>query len=331
MRRTHRLIAAGFAASLALSAPTAALAVPAQADAELAARYLMAQADDHNVSTPGERADLVIALAAAGGQDRRATAEATVLATNSEEYVTDNAAAAKTLIALDAGCVDHSQLHDKLLAGMAEDGSVGSFPSAFGQSLVIIGLHRSGQEIPPIVVDRLKAWQTGADGSFEYEDFATGEPTFDADGTALAALALDLAGDEAASDRALSALESRQTEQGYWENYSPVNTTGLVADALESDGRDVAEAQAWLAGQQQADGGFPSALGSTDSDLMATTQAMFGVTGNGYTDAAVDCDADGPIIDTGYAPVDTSPLAALALGGLLTTAGAATVVVAGRR
>ncbi|WP_374929196.1 hypothetical protein [Kytococcus sedentarius] len=331
MRRTHRLIAAGFAASLALSAPTASLAAPAQADADLAAQYLVAQADDEGVATPGQRADLVIALAAAGGQDSRVTAEATLLAESSDEYVTDNAAAAKTLIALDAGCVDHAHLHDKLLAGMAEDGSVGSFPSAFGQSLVIIGLHRSGQDIPQVVVDRLKAWQTGADGSFEYEDFATGEPTFDADGTALAAMALDAAGDEAASDRALSALEARQTEQGYWENYSPVNTTGLVADALADDGRDVAEAQGWLAGQQQADGGFPSALGSTDSDVMATTQAMFGVTGNGYTDAAVDCGGDGPIIDTGYAPADNTPLAALAFGGLLTAAGAATVVVAGRR
>lgn len=352
MRQAHRLLAAGFAASIALSLPvsatTAAIAAPSasvEQSSQEAADYILANLiDGTHLATPGDTADGIIALAAAGGHDETVTAMGEWLKANSAQYTQDNGpAASKVLIALDAACVDHSHLHDAITAGKDGDGNVGAFPSAFNQSLVVMALVRSGQEVPADVLDALRAWQTAPDGGFEYDDFATGEKVYDVDGTAMAAMALDVAGDERNSDRALASLTAHQTSGGYWENFSPVNTTGLVVHALEVDDRDVSAAQTWLVGQQLTDGGFPNVLDGTSSNVMATIQGMQGVAGAGYTDADIDCGGGapepeptpepepeptpepepGPIVDTGVAQDTTGAYTAYAVSGLLLLSGGA--------
>lgn len=310
MRRTHRLIAAGFAASLALSLPVSAqafggpaaahpvLAAHHQSESHAAADWIVAQLDgaDH-FPAGGDTVDALVALAAAGNHDDVAKKMGAYLQNDpaAKGYAqVQPGAAAKVVIGLDAACMDTSAYDQLMLADMDAKGNLPGFASAFNHALVIIALERSGQEIPDVLVEKLKSWQTAPDGGFEYDDFMSGGKVYDVDGGAMGAMALKVAGEEAAADRALDSLRAHQETPGYWPNYSPVNSTGLVVHAMEIDDRDVTLAQSWMKTQQLSDGGFPASLDGDKSNVMATIQGMQAIAGAGYTNADLGCEPTQP-------------------------------------
>ena len=167
------------------------------------------------------------------------------------------------------------------------DGRIGPSTSAFSQSLGIIALQRAGATIPVTLLTNLLG-QQGDDGSFGFE-YPAGTFNADPDTTALGIQALNALGSLTPQvNAAIGWAEDEQTSDGYWEAYSPVDSTALLGSALAS-GDAVNAAKAWLATVQNSDGGFPNSLDEgTDSDVTATANALFLITGKSLLDVSLN-------------------------------------------
>jgi hypothetical protein len=169
------------------------------------------------------------------------------------------------------------------------DGRVGSSDSAFSQSLGIIALERADATIPVTLLTKLLSLQDDASGAFGYE-FPAGTFNGDPDTTAVGILALHAVGQlDPQLDKAVAWAQDNQTPGGYWENYSPVDSTGLVGSALKAVGKDATAAKAWLGTVQHSDGGFPNSLDDgTPSDLTATANALYLINGKSLLDVSLN-------------------------------------------
>lgn len=280
-------VALASTASLALLAP-AALAAPNDAEsAEAAAAYIAENLVPEEVGT-GVTADGVLALLAAGGHDEQVAELTDLLEEQAQDYAGAGGAGAGKLAlvaaatgrdATDFGGVD---LLAAITDSLAEDGACdASWPSAFGNSLCILGLDRNDADVPAELLASSYSFQDSETGAFGFQ--TEDGFTADTDSTGLMLAALSGVADD--RDAALSAAAARdylleaQTEDGYWEGYSPINSTGLVAPALETLGADIDTAVEWVAGQQLEDGGLPNVLDGETSDIMATNQGILPLTG----------------------------------------------------
>lgn len=212
----------------------------------------------------------------------------TYLADQANDYSQSSAyAAGKLAVFADAvgedplnfGGVD---LKERILAGAGSNGRLGSASDfSFGQALAMIGLKRAGTTPSDAMVDYLvgKQLASGAWG------FGT---TADPDTTALALVALSddvitpTAATKAAVTKALAWAASNKKSDGYWTNYSPVDSTALLASALQAHGVTVTDSLTSLRGQQVKDGGFPNQLNGTTSNQMSTANALFALTSTTY-------------------------------------------------
>lgn len=297
MSRSSRLALASVTA-LALLAPTTALAKPTapstpnDPDAAAAAAVYLAEhvPADGNLGGAGGTADAVLALLAAGGHEAEVALMTDYLETAAESYAGAGGPAAGKLAlvaaatgrdATDFGGVD---LVAVIEGSLSADGVCGGWAYALGNALCILGLDRNGADVPASLLENSYGFQDPETGAFGYvagQDFVTDT---DASGLMLSALA-GVAEDRAAALSAAAVrdyLVGAQTDDGYWENFSPVNSTGLVAPALESVGVPQDLAVGWLAGQQLEDGGLPAVVDGGTSNLMATTQGMLPFTGESY-------------------------------------------------
>lgn len=280
---TRSLTVLGLAGATAL-APATALATTTPHDAEAAAaagEYVAASLVDGHVpeDAGGGTADAVLALLSTGGDEQLVAQATDWLEQQAPVYAVDGGPAAAKLAlvaaatgrdATDFGGVD-------LIAGiedaLTDEGQCGEFGYAYGQALCALGLHRNDVEVPDEVVEVMLTFQ---DESGAFGDDASGEFTADPDGSALALTALAVSGHDGATDAAVAVrdwLLGARTEEGYWEGFSPVNTTATVGSALTLVGEDVADPAAWLAGLQLEDGGLPATVDGDRPDLMATSQA----------------------------------------------------------
>lgn len=192
-------------------------------------------------------------------------------------------AAANLIILVEAMHLDptdfgNADLVQKLLAGIDSNGQVGSFGSAYGQALAIIALERADKPVPPAVVTKLLTFQdpSGAFG-YEFNGFNA-----DPDSTALAMQALHLIrGHGTEMRKAIAWAKTTQKAKGYWDSFSPVDSTSLLASALKLVGRSSGKAHSWLRTQQLKGGGFAAELKKKTStaNLLATSDAMFLLTG----------------------------------------------------
>lgn len=256
--------------------------------AAAAAAYIVAGvSEDGDLGGAGSTADGVLALVAAGGHEDTVELMTDWLETQAAAYAGNGGPAAGKIAivagatgrdATDFGGVDLIAAMDSSLLA---NGQCGSFGYAFGQALCILGYHRAGVEVPANVIEHIYNYQDEASGAFGYGSFT---PDGDGSGMALMALAGVLEADGATDSavRVRNYLRESQTEEGYWLNFSPVNTTGLVGPAMEIVGEDVELATTWMQSQQFEDGGLPSSLGGTTSNMMATTQGMLLFTGESY-------------------------------------------------
>lgn len=161
-------------------------------------------------------------------------------------------------------------------SGLPKDGRIGATPSTFSQSLAILGLQRSDTYIPVTVLTKLLSLQTG-DGGFGYE--SQGTVTADGDSTGMALFALQAIGElDPQADAAVDwALDAQLPDGSFPNQFSPVDTTGIVGAAVLAAGETAAAAAAttWLGTQQLPDGGFPATRDGDDSNPMATASAIW--------------------------------------------------------
>lgn len=296
----RRTLAAGTAVALAagsliLFAPAAQAAEP---DAAKAANYLV-----KNLPSPDAGAGIAITtalgLASTGDCSYAPTLRrlAQRLENNAKSYIYANdelnpARAANLAIAVEALGLDSRSfagynLQSLIKKGLPANGQIGPSKSAFSQSLGIIALKRGAATIPVTLLTNLLGQQDDS-GAFGYT--FNGDFTADPDTTALSLLALQAVGQlKPQVNSAVAWAKDAQTADGYWENYSPVDSTGLLGSALAANGENVSEAKTWLGSVQHDDGGFPNSLDAgTESDAMATANALYLITGKTALDASID-------------------------------------------
>ncbi|HOQ52711.1 MAG TPA: hypothetical protein PLF56_03755 [Micropruina sp.] len=297
-----RVTAVGAAAALAvstltLSAPHAQAAEP---NATKAANFLVKNLP---TSSDGAAASMTAALGLATTNDcTYAPATRTLvkqIEKNAKSYLYSgkklnqaraaNLAITVTSLGLDPKKFAGYNLVSLITKSLPADGQIGGSKSAFSQSLGLIALKRAKATIPVTLLTNLLS-QQGDNGAFGYE-FPAGTFNADPDTTAMGTLALKAIGQlKPQLSSATTWATDHQTSEGYWEAYSPVDSTGLVASALKATGGQdaaVAKAKAWLGGVQNADGGFPNALDAgTDSNVMATANALYLITGTSLLDVS---------------------------------------------
>ncbi|MFF3175794.1 prenyltransferase/squalene oxidase repeat-containing protein [Streptomyces sp. NPDC057900] len=183
-----------------------------------------------------------------------------------------------------AVCAGPSKAPDR---SCAAKGAYAYAPSVFSQSLAIMAQVRADeQRAARAPVAYLESFQHGS-GAWPSLIPATGDS--DVDSTAIAAMALDLAGGEKADkavDKALGWIAGEQLPDGGFPGAAgnSVNSAALAVQGLSLDAEryasEIAKARKFLAGQQNKDGGFNVAKeGQRGSDLRASTQAVGGATG----------------------------------------------------
>ncbi|MFJ6072719.1 prenyltransferase/squalene oxidase repeat-containing protein [Streptomyces sp. NPDC093065] len=187
------------------------------------------------------------------------------------------------IAALDkAVCAKPSTAPDR---SCAAQGAYRYAPSVFAQSLAVMAQVRAGAK-PKEAIAYLESLQQDS-GAWPSLIPATDDS--DVDSTAIAAMALDLAGGqeaEKAVGKALAWIASKQLSDGGFPGAAgnSVNSAALAVQGLSLDAGkyadEVAGARKFLASQQNTDGGFNVAKdGQRGSDLRASTQAVGGATG----------------------------------------------------
>jgi hypothetical protein len=157
---------------------------------------------------------------------------------------------------------------------------------------------------------------------------------------ALAVIAQRRAHDDANAAPAITYLESLQSASGAWPSVIPstgdsdVDSTSIAAMAL--DGRSdataaVTRATAWIASQQQPDGGFPGAAGESTNTTALAIQALSLASPTYDTQIARARQflANEQNADGGFAVTSTSAAAAIAASAALSDVRATTQVVGG--
>lgn len=297
----RRSLAVGTAAALALtgliqSSPRASAAGEADATkaANFIARNLPAKGDGAGASMTA-----ALGLATTGNCSYAPAARTLVsqIEKNAKSYLYPSKKLNQARAANMAITVQALGLNPKKFAGynlislvtksLPKDGRVGPSTSAFSQSLGIIALQKAGATVPVTLLTNLLG-QQGDNGAFGYEHPA-GTFNADPDTTAMGILALRTLGQlKPQQDAAETWAKGEQEPDGYWANYSPVDSTALLASALKS-GSEVTKAKEWLGTVQKSDGGFPNSLDEgTASDVSATANALYLITGTSLLDVSLN-------------------------------------------
>ncbi|OKJ73201.1 prenyltransferase/squalene oxidase repeat-containing protein [Streptomyces sp. CB02460] len=202
----------------------------------------------------------------------------------------------------------------------AAEGAYTYAPSVFSQALAVMAQLRAGdKDNAQAPLAYLESLQNDGNGAWPSLIPPTGDS--DVDSTAIAAMALDLAGGQtadAAVGKALKWIASKQLPDGGFPGAAgnSVNSAALAVQGLSLDKatyrKEIDAALTFLAGQQNGDGGFKVAKeGQPGSDLRASTQAVGGATGISF--GKLDRGLDGtsaqptPSDDTGGIPQIVTP------------------------
>jgi len=177
-------------------------------------------------------------------------------------------------------------------ARCAAPGSYAYASSVFDQALGIMAQLRAGQASQAVApVAYLESLQN-SDGAFPSLIPSSGDQ--DVDSTAMAAMALArVPGAAAAADvsSAVAWIAGRQEKAGGFPGVGgdSINSAGLAIQAMSLQAAryraQIGAAETFLAGEQNADGGFNAdAGGRPDSDIRATAQAVSGAVGISFAE-----------------------------------------------
>ena len=300
MTLRRRLAAAGFAASLALAPVTVlttsylsappAVAAPTNASAAtsagtwLATQFTQGQYYTSPYTLKADvsgTADLLLGLLASRTAQSTAKAADTWLQGEAKNVTSAGQLAKLSIVASAMGDNPASyggvDLVTKLEAASAASVS-GKTDDPYSDALAIIALARAGQPVPASLVTALAARQDSS-GEFFFGTAGTASYFTDPDSTGVAIAALGLVPSNPTASTALGkavAWAKANRPNGYWDSYSPVNTTGLIGSALLGRGVDVSQAVDWMVGQQKLAGGrgLPASLNGTTPDAYATAQGL---------------------------------------------------------
>ena len=282
----------------------------AGAEAIKAADYIVSTFEatgDKRFGDVGSAADSVLALAATGDAKYAddIAAITTFLQSSAPAYVKPDSAgasgAAKLAIVAAAVKAEPTSFGGvDLLAtvtdGVGADGAFGAFPGPFSSGLAMVALARNGRAVPDSMVDYLLRYAEprsgttgGGFGCATYPFKADGDcPAADPDSTAMAVLGLRASGSAKATQAvtdALAWLQGTQQADGSWQNYSPVNSTGLVGPLFPAGSEQATKAAAYVSSKQLSSGALTTGV-DTKADLIATQQGIFALTGTTYATIA---------------------------------------------
>lgn len=323
-----------------------ALALAATGDEDAALRGIVAFIDDDGKDRAGNTVDDWTGIgtaSASGGAIGKEALLAEVVGDNPRDFGGHN-----LIAALDASvCAKPSGRGD---ASCPAAGSYRNATSVFDQALGVMAQLRAGQAREAAAsVAYLESLQA-SDGSFPSLIPAGGGP--DVDSTAMAAMALALAsGSRAAADvsSGVTWIASRQERNGGFPSGGAVsvNSTGLAIQALTLRGdlykKRITAALAFLAGEQNSDGGFDIDAGQHGSNVRASTQAVGGAVGTSFgtlhIGLSVPAASAGPTRSPASVRVRASPglptglvvAAALAVGVAVAAAGLRLLLIRHRR
>ncbi len=268
-----------------LATITALMATSPRADAVGnldAARKAVAYISGQAASTTdvSSAADSLLALAAAGDASSapQASQLLTVVKNGAANYTKSPEGAAKLVLVasalgLDAKNFGGTNLVDALKAGVKSDGTFGTNPSPYSAGLGLLALTRANESVPGPMLQSLVN-MANADGGFGY---ASGQAS-DPDNTGMAILGLatqtDSISAKAALDKAVTWATAAQQPDGSWKGApggNPIDSTAVLASALQSAGKDQPNAVQYLVKQQLANGAMPGDGGQ--ANLLATQQA----------------------------------------------------------
>lgn len=280
------------------SSPSSQTSTPSvEASAAAKAGKWLAASVPASWDSPGSAVDVGLGLTArecvyAGKLEKIAD----YLASQADDYSATSAyAAAKLAIFVSAVGEDPTDfggvdLSKRIVKGASSQGRLGSADDfAFGQALAMIGLKRAGTSPSAAMVDYLVGKQL-ANGAWGFGS------TADPDSTALALMALSAdvitptTATEDAVAKATSWASGAKKAAGYWQNYSPVDSTALLISALQADGVSVSDSLTWLRGQQLSNGGFPNTLNGTTSNQLSTATALLALSANTYATLSAPLD-----------------------------------------
>jgi LPXTG-motif cell wall-anchored protein len=289
----------------------------------------------------GETADAVVGLVAAGvdpnGVLREGNSPVSFLGNQAASYATrSTGAAAKLTLAVVAAGKDPRAFGGVDLPaeiGKGYSPATGQYGAdVTGHCLALLAVRSVGAAAPPAAIARLGALQN-ADGGWSFDGQAASGS--DTNTTSLCAQALVAHGADA--QRALGYLKSQQNADGgfpYSKTSSfgsdtDANSTALVIEALAALGQDTATARQALVALQNSSGAFRYQASQPDDNVLATYQALLGLSNRPQPVASVSVPgaqeaiapttpaAPAALPNTGGAPEPALALALLALLGMV--------------
>lgn len=276
------------------------------------------QADGHYKTFSNVDVDVLIALAATGQNMAELNRINGLLKADAKTIVAGGAGAtAKLAIAAavmgeDARNYGGVNLVKVLTDAVAADPSVGGTWGIYTQPYVVIALARNNVPVPQALVDAMLKGQPGGKGGFGMDDGTGFKANLDATGPVLQALTLlpQTTAVKASIAEAITWSKTQMVNGTYFPSeYSPNNTTGLMASAFIATKQDASKPLAWLKGQQARTrtGGFAPSLTGTDPELFATVQALPALAGASFATVTMrpDPTAAGDATGDGIADVWT--------------------------
>ena len=238
---------------------------------------------------PGETADAVVGLAAAGVDPnsvlRGGNSPVSFLGNQAASYAAKSvgAAAKLTLAVVAAGKDPRTFGGIDLLAqiGKGYNAATGQYGAdVTGHCLALLAARSVGANAPQAAVARLQALEN-RDGGWSFDGKAASGS--DTNTTALCAQALS--GHAVDAQKALAYLKSQQNADGgfpYSKTSSfgadtDANSTALVIGALSALGQDTTQARQALVALQNASGAFRYQASQPDDNALATYQALLGL------------------------------------------------------
>jgi hypothetical protein len=268
-----------------------ALALAATGDEDAALREIVAFLADDGKDPSGDTVDEWTGIGtsnASGGAIGKEALLAEVVGDNPENFGGHN-----LIAALNASVCKRASAGSNTSCPAA--GSYLNATSMFDQALGITAQLRAGQLSEAAApVGYLESLQ-GANGSFPSLIPPSGGP--DVDSTALAVMALALAPGARAGAEVVAGLQwiaSQQQHNGGFPSAGAesINSTGLAVQALTLRAgayrTRISAAEAFLAGQQNGNGGFNDDAGQPGSNLRASTQAVGGAVGTSFGTLSID-------------------------------------------
>ncbi len=272
-----------------LAAALAALLVPAGAGAatdRAAARAGAAWLAGQSITTTGQQADAVVALAATGANAKAVRSRFRKMATGAPAYATSAGATGKVVLAAVAAGYNPRRINGvNYVTRIRATYGAGRFgANTYDQAYAMLALRAAGERVPPSAVTSVLRARGGGGWGYDLRRDATDDVS--ATSLTLAALrACGVSSRSIAMRRATSWLLAQRNGAGGFGidgggRPTEANATAMAIQALRAMGaRPPATTLRELRALQDADGSFRFTAAHPESRLLATLDASLALSG----------------------------------------------------